>query len=143
MKKNSIVFLIRAYNESTRIVGVIEGIIAAGYSEILVVDDGSTDGTYTLIHERFGHSIRIIRHPINRGGGAALETGFAYIRSHGPRHGWEYIVTFDADGQHDIADIAGFIAVFTEHPRIEVVYGSRFITKTRSNVPILRKIILW
>jgi polyprenyl-phospho-N-acetylgalactosaminyl synthase len=143
MKKNSIVFLIRAYNESSRIVGVIESILAAWYDQILIIDDGSTDGTDWLVREKFSHPIRIIRHPINRGGWAALETGFAYIRSHGEHHGWEYIVTFDADGQHNIADLGGFISVFEEHPRAEVVYGSRFITKTRSNVPLLRKIILW
>ncbi len=43
MQKNKLVFLIRAYNESSRIVGVIESIFARGFGEILVVDDGSTD----------------------------------------------------------------------------------------------------
>lgn len=79
---------------------------------------------------------------INRGGGAALETGFSYIRQHAEHHGWEYVVTFDADGQHDIADIGGFIDIFDQHPRTDVVYGSRFITKTASNVPLLRRAIL-
>lgn len=49
MQKNNYVFLIRAYNEATRIVSVIEGIFAAGYSEIVVVDDGSTDNTKKLL----------------------------------------------------------------------------------------------
>jgi glycosyltransferase involved in cell wall biosynthesis len=45
MPKNKIVFLIRAYNEATRIIGVIESIYHKGFTEVLVVDDGSTDGT--------------------------------------------------------------------------------------------------
>lgn len=51
MKKESIIFLIRAYNEATRIMSVIEGIFAAGYTQILVVDDGSTDGTQALLRD--------------------------------------------------------------------------------------------
>ncbi len=51
-------------------------------------------------------------------------------------------MTFDADGQHDIKDIGGFIAIFEKDPNTDVVYGSRFIQKTDSNVPFLRKLIL-
>ena len=105
MQKNKIIFLIRAYNEATRIREVIEGIFDAGYTEILVVDDGSTDGTGELLrdmiasHEdtetniqkssvRHGGQllskgaprIHYVRHVTNRGAGAALETGFSYIR---------------------------------------------------------------
>lgn len=66
MEKNKIVFLIRAYNEATRIVGVIEGIFAAGYTQVLVVDDGSTDTTEELLRRAFGEGIVYLRHPINR-----------------------------------------------------------------------------
>ena len=53
------------------------------------------------------------------------------------------MVTFDADGQHDIADMEGFIDAFENYKKTQVVYGSRFITKTRSNVPFFRRILLW
>lgn len=53
MQKNKILFLIRAYNEATRIINVIEGILSAGYDQILVVDDGSTDNTRSLLEEHF------------------------------------------------------------------------------------------
>ncbi len=144
MKKKSIIFLIRAYNESTRIKQVIEGIVAAGYKEILIVDDGSTDGTDILLSDWVdAWDIHFIRHIANRGAWAALETGFAYIRKHAPSCHWEYVVTFDADGQHDIADIDGFVREFDWDPTLDVVLGSRFIIKTNTNVPLLRRMILW
>lgn len=142
MKKNNIIFLIRAYNEWTRIVGVIESIISAGYHTILVIDDGSSDNTKSILTNQFGDTIQYIRHPINRGAWAALETGFAYIRKHAHHNEWEYVVTFDADGQHDIGDMWGFLEAFEKYPKTDVIYGSRFITKTRSNVPIMRRMVL-
>lgn len=143
MQKNKILFLIRAYNEATRIISVIEGILSAGYDQILVVDDGSTDNTRSLLEEHFWEKIIYIGHAINRGGWAALETGFSYIRRYSHHYDWDFVVTFDADGQHDIADIDSFIETFEKHPKTQVVYGSRFIIKTRSNVPFMRKMVLW
>jgi glycosyltransferase involved in cell wall biosynthesis len=143
MQKNKIVFLIRAYNEATRITQVIDDIFAAGYEQILVVDDGSTDGTETLlarlIHDK---KINFVRHATNRGAGAALETGFAYIRSAHEQNHWKYLVTFDADGQHDVQDMEHFISAFKDNEDLDVVLGSRFIKKTKTNVPFLRRLIL-
>lgn len=143
MQKNKTLFLIRAYNESTRILSVIGSILDAGYTEILVVNDGSTDKTKELLEENFLGKIYTVHHLINRGWWAALETGFSYIRREYSYHHWDFVVTFDADGQHDIADLEKFYDMFREHPKTEIVYGSRFITKTRSNVPFLRKMLLW
>ncbi len=53
MQKNKFLFLIRSYNESSRIVSVIESIFADGFSKILVVDDGSVDGTMELLKKEF------------------------------------------------------------------------------------------
>ena len=143
MQKNNIIFLIRAYNESTRIVSVLESIFSAGYTQILVVDDGSTDGTGELLTRAFDRPFHYVKHIVNRGAGAALETGFEYIRRHASQYDWQYLVTFDADGQHDIADIGHFVRTFEQNREIDVVFGSRFITKTNSNVPTLRRIVLW
>jgi len=139
---SSIIFLIRSYNESTRILGVIESIFAAGFSQILVVDDGSTDNTQSLL-ESFNDRIFSIRHIINRGGWAALETGFEYIRRVSQEYHWEYVVTFDADGQHIIKDIEQFLLAFEKDTSLDVVIGSRFIEKTDTNVPLTRRLILW
>lgn len=80
---------------------------------------------------------------VNRGPGAALETGFEYIRRLAYKNTWEYLVTFDADGQMDIRDMSKFIEKIEEDPTLDVVIGSRFIMKTDTNVPPMRRIILW
>lgn len=67
MQKNKTLFLIRAYNESTRILSVIGSILDAGYTEILVVNDGSTDKTKELLEENFLGKIYTVHHLINRG----------------------------------------------------------------------------
>lgn len=144
MQKNKIVFLIRAYNEATRIMQVIDGILDAGYDQILVVDDGSTDGTEVLLSELIEkEKIHFVRHGTNRGAGAALETGFAYIRATHAKNNWKYLVTFDADGQHDIADMDNFISAIKNDDSLDVVLGSRFIQKTKTNVPFLRRLTLF
>jgi polyprenyl-phospho-N-acetylgalactosaminyl synthase len=143
MEKNKFIFLIRAYNEATRIVGVIESIFGSGFSEILVIDDGSTDDTGTLLLRAFGEKIHMVRHVVNRGPGAALETGFEYIRRLAYKNPWEYLVTFDADGQMDIQDMSRFIGKIQEDPALDVVIWSRFITKTDTNVPPMRRVILY
>ncbi len=144
MQKNSIVFLIRAYNEATRILAVIDGVFQAGYNQILVINDGSSDATAELLEPYIkSGKIHYLRHPINRGWGAALETGFEYIRRNALENSWEYVVTFDADGQHRIEDMGGFLDVFEKQPELDLVFGSRFVTKTNSNVPLIRRITLW
>lgn len=52
-------------------------------------------------------------------------------------------MTFDADGQHRIEDMGGFLDVFEKNPELDLVFGSRFVTKTNSNVPLIRRITLW
>ena len=55
----------------------------------------------------------------------------------------EFIVSFDADGQHNVEDISKFHKAFTNHPELEVIFGSRFLGKqTHDTMPLMRKIIL-
>jgi glycosyltransferase involved in cell wall biosynthesis len=70
--------LLRAYNEESRITGVIDSIMAAGFRKILVINDGSRDATEALV--RTYHNCIVISHSHNRGAGAALETGFEFLR---------------------------------------------------------------
>jgi len=84
---------------------------------VLVVDDGSDDRTGVAAESA---GARVVRHPANRGKGAALITGFEWML----RHGVDAVVTLDADGQHDTADIGEFLSVWDrEEP--DLIVGSR------------------
>ncbi len=97
----SVLALIPAWNEAARVGPVIR---AAGvHLPVLVVDDGSQDETAAIAQEA---GATVARHPCNRGKGAALTTGFHY----GLERGYEAVVTLDADGQHDPAEIPKFLA---------------------------------
>jgi len=140
INKDEVIFLIRAYNEAPRVASVIESILGAGFTHILVVDDGSKDDTMEVLSQF--PSLHIVHHPFNRGGGAALETGFEYIRRNGDELGIGYVVTFDADGQHHVEDLPVFIKAFNKNPSLDLVLGSRFIVRTHTNVPFFRRLTL-
>ena len=141
--RGDFVFLVRSFNEIKRIPETLRWILDAGFTQIIVVDDGSIDGTSTLLKNTFPGRIHFLKHLFNRGGWAALETGFEFVRQNASHYGWKWLVTFDADGQHDIKDMKVFLEMLKDHPKTEVIFGSRFIIKTDSNVPFLRRIILW
>jgi uncharacterized protein (DUF1330 family) len=64
-----------------------------------------------------------------------METGFEWTKRHAKDKGFSYLVTFDADGQMDIADMKRFEKYLEKHPKTDVIFGSRFIEHTSSNVP--------
>jgi len=125
--------IIPAYNEEKTIGRVISGLFENGYNHVVVVDDGSTDGTAKEA-ERAGAVV--LRHIINRGQGAALQTGDEYALAHEA----EAVVHFDADGQFDAADVAPALAAM-HVARAEMVMGSRFMDR-RSLVPFSKKYFL-
>lgn len=116
--------MVPAYNEARCIGETLKELIAAGYSSIVVVDDGSSDDTA----ERAEQYAVVVRHAANRGMGAALATGTQWALAQGA----EYIIHFDADGQHDPKDIAALIGPLKEG-RADIVLGSRY--RGSSNVP--------
>lgn len=124
--------VIAAYNEATVIGGVIAGVKQAGYP-VVVVDDGSRDGTGDAAEAA---GAIVVRHPINLGQGAALQTGIEFALLAGA----EVIVTFDADGQHRVADIAALAAALTQHDA-DYALGSRFLGDTL-NQPLSRRLTL-
>ena len=141
IKNNEIIFLIRTYNEWEHLLQTIENIKNAWYNKILLVDDGSKDGTKEKLEKR--NDIYYIRHLVNLWAGAALQTGFEFIKRYKNSLNINYIVTFDADGQHQVNDLETFKKTFEKNPDLDVVLWSRFIQDTAFNIPLHRKIILF
>lgn len=126
--------IIAAYNEASAIAAVLADLTQhAPGATVIVVDDASSDDTGHIART---HGAKVFRHAINRGQGAALQTGIdAAVRA-----GAKIIVTFDADGQHDAKDIAAMIEPIRAGSA-DVVLGSRFIEGS-PNMPPLRRITL-
>jgi glycosyltransferase involved in cell wall biosynthesis len=99
---------------------------------VLVVDDGSRDGTARVAREC---GVRVASHPFNLGVGAALQTGFDF----GVSRGYDITVQFDADGQHDPRGLAAVIAPVADG-RCDVTIGSRYVTATGYHAPLVRRI---
>lgn len=109
--------VVAAYNEEGSIGGVLEGLCALPY-RIVVVDDGSKDRT---AEKALAFPVIILRHAVNLGQGAALQTGIRFALTRGAA----YIVTFDADGQHNAGDIGRLLSACREDG-FEVALGTRF-----------------
>lgn len=133
------VFLVRVYNEWPVLEDTLRHILKAWHKNILVVNDGSTDNSAEVL-EKFWSKITVLTHSQNRGWWAALKTWFEYLKRYAHT---QYIVTFDADGQHDVKNYQVFKEAFKRKPQLDIILGSRFITKTRSNVPFFRRVLLF
>jgi glycosyltransferase involved in cell wall biosynthesis len=114
-----VTIVIPAYNEEQTIGGVLEGLKKGGYKNVIVIDDGSKDNTYKIAKK---HDVIVLRHSLNRGLGGALGTGLAAAL----KSGSDIAVTFDADGQHAVADLEKVIKPLAEG-KADVVIGSRLI----------------
>ncbi len=108
------------YNESASIREILKRVQALPHAkEIIVVDDGSLDGTRDILRELAGGEIRVFFHGSNRGKGAALRTGFAHVRG-------DVVVVQDADLEYNPRDIPSLLASI-ESGEADVVFGSRFL----------------
>jgi glycosyltransferase involved in cell wall biosynthesis len=124
--------VIAAYNEGAVIADVVRPLVDSGY-HIVVVDDGSRDATADCARAA---GAAVLRHAINRGQGAALQSGFQYALGRGA----QILVTFDADGQHSASDVRRLIRPITDGSA-DVVLGSRFLEHA-SAVPVARRALL-
>jgi glycosyltransferase involved in cell wall biosynthesis len=124
--------VIPAYNEASVIADVVARCRAV-YEHVMVIDDCSSDRTGELARRA---GAVVARHPINLGQGAALQTGIRYSLDQGA----DLIVTFDADGQHRVEDIAVLLRKL-ESTDADLVLGSRFLGRAEA-IPPVRKAIL-
>jgi glycosyltransferase involved in cell wall biosynthesis len=108
------------YNEQASIREIVSRVRALPHpKEIIIVDDGSLDGTRDLLRELAGGEVRVFFHATNRGKGAALRTGFAYAKG-------DIVVVQDADLEYNPRDIPALLAPI-ERGEADVVFGSRFL----------------
>jgi len=121
------------YNEASVVGDVVRGLREV-FPNVVCVDDGSRDASAARAHEA---GAVVVRHPVNLGQGAALQTGVDYaLRDPGMRH----VVTFDADGQHQVQDAAALVGVLRDKD-VDVVFGSRFLDgRTRPN--LVKRLVL-
>jgi glycosyltransferase involved in cell wall biosynthesis len=113
----SICAIIPAYQNGRTVADVVRRAMLAGL-DLIVVDDGSTDGTGRALAGIGG--IEVLTHPMNRGKGAALRSGFRRAME----RGHEWAITLDADGQHDPAEIPRLVEAIRGGPRA-VIVGAR------------------
>jgi len=112
---------IPVYNEERHIRGVLSATLPYS-SEILVVDDGSTDRTSELLSE---FPVHVLRHDRNEGYGAGLRDAFKYAIE----RGYDVLVTLDCDGQHEPSRIPELLAVLESDPSVAIVSGSRYLKR--------------
>jgi glycosyltransferase involved in cell wall biosynthesis len=126
------VVVVPAYNEA-RGIGEVVARVRDRFARVVVVDDGSSDDTAQIARAA---GAEVIRHPVNLGQGAALQTGIRWALQTGAR----WIVTFDADGQHDPDDALRLLRQARERG-LDVCFGSRFLGSTEG-MPKSRRLLL-
>lgn len=129
LDRGNVAVVIPALNEALRIREVVEGALAQ-CANVIVVDDGSDDGTADAIA---GLPVTLLRHPRRMGKGASLRDGFHEAL----RRGFAAAVTMDGDGQHVAADIPRLIDAANRHPGC-IVIGARL--RRRSQQPLYRRL---
>ena len=125
--------IIPCYNEAKVIRHTVSEVLGQGYS-VVIVDDCSFDGSAKQLK---GLPVYYLRHRVNMGQGAALQTGIEFAK----KLGATYFVTFDADGQHDISDIPGMIDLLKSQDA-DIIFGSRFLPGSKTNVSKSRSLAL-
>lgn len=136
--------VIPVYNEGEVIRDVLVD-ASKTFPNIVCVDDGSSDDSVAQIRSAAADvartqtgSIHLVRHPVNLGQGAAIQTGVEYARA---RPDAQYFVTFDADGQHRVDDVVAMIDRLRTEP-VDIIVGTRFADGRSESVPLLRRIVL-
>lgn len=125
--------IVPLFNEATVIGDVVRG-LKQTFAQVVCVDDGSSDASAA---EATAAGAVVVRHPINLGAGAATRTGLDYALQDVDA---QYFVTFDADGQHQVADALAMVERLAEG-ELDILIGSRFLDD-RTKPGALKKVVL-
>lgn len=125
--------IVPVFNEAEVIGSVIKN-LCREFAHVVCIDDGSSDNSASLAESA---GARVLRHPMNLGQGAALQTGFEYVAR---QPGFTHVITFDADGQHLVSDALEMLEL-AKRKRISVIFGSRFLDK-RTKPGLKKRIVL-
>lgn len=127
--------IVPAFNEATVIGDVIAGVRSV-FDRVVCVDDGSADDTAGVARRAGAH---VVVHPVNLGQGAAIQTGVEFARA---QPGARLFATFDADGQHQVADLVRMID-HLDTTGLDIVIGTRFGSPAATAaVPALKRLVL-
>ncbi|MBI5371110.1 MAG: glycosyltransferase family 2 protein [Sphingobacteriales bacterium] len=130
---DNIFVLLPVFNEKTELLEqIVSGLLLQGY-RVVVVDDASARKVKLPPADR----LYLIRHAVNLGQGAAIQTGMALAL----RKGADYLVTFDADGQHAVADIPALLLPLQEQ-KADITLASRFLLPGHHNASRFRQLLL-
>jgi glycosyltransferase involved in cell wall biosynthesis len=126
--------VIPAFHEASVISDVVSDVRAV-FDNVVCVDDGSRDDTAEKAWQAGAY---VVRHPVNLGQGAAIQTGVEFARS---QPGAGVFVTFDADGQHRVQDVVRMIDRLSGED-LDIVVGTRFAGTVAKNMPPLKRLAL-
>jgi glycosyltransferase involved in cell wall biosynthesis len=126
--------VIPAFNEAG-VIGEVVADVRSVFDHVVCVDDGSSDDTGEIALRAGAH---LVRHPVNLGQGAAIQTGVEYARR---QPGAQIFVTFDGDGQHRVKDVVTMVDRLKAGDA-DVVIGTRFGRSGFSKPPLLKRVVL-
>ncbi|MBX9980864.1 MULTISPECIES: glycosyltransferase family 2 protein [Mycobacterium] len=134
MDHSDVWIIVPAYNEAV-VIGDVVAELRTVFDHVVCVDDGSADDTGELARQA---GASLVRHPINLGQGAAIQTGVEYARK---QPGARVFATFDADGQHRVKDVVKMIDRLNRGD-VDIVIGTRFGQQVANRPPLLKRIVL-
>ncbi len=133
MQNEDVWLVVPLYNEAAVIADVVREVRTV-FPNVVCVDDGSRDASADLAEQA---GAAVVRHPVNLGQGAALQTGFEYALGDPTMR---YVVTYDADGQHQIRDVEVMLERIRQGD-VRVVFGSRFLDE-RNEASVGKRLVL-
>ncbi|WP_205875194.1 glycosyltransferase family 2 protein [Mycobacterium camsae] len=126
--------IVPAFNEAV-VIGEVVAELRTVFGHVVCVDDGSADGTGEIARQA---GAALVRHPINLGQGAAIQTGVEYARR---QPGATVFATFDADGQHRVKDVVTMIDRLNRGD-VDIVIGTRFGQQVANRPPLVKRLVL-